>query len=99
MSSLEDIFPEIEESGNNSILLCNLNPIKTACHLLMTLDLIAERYSMASLRTSSLNETIIKQARSVLDKLFIPQQLKFQIRQVDLMNKTSLYYLERLDAF
>ena len=65
----------------------------------MTLDLIAERYSMANLRTSSLNEIIIQQARSVLDKLFIPSQLKFQIRQVDLMNKTSLYYLERLDAF
>lgn len=25
--------------------------------------------------------------------------MKFQLRQVDLMNRDSLYYLERLDAF
>ena len=25
--------------------------------------------------------------------------MKFQLRQIDLMNRDSLYYLERLDAF
>ena len=35
----------------------------------------------------------------MLDQLFFPKQMKFQLRQVDLMNKTSLYYLEHLDAF
>jgi len=38
--SMEERFGEIEENGSNSYLLCNLNPIKTACHMLMLLDLI-----------------------------------------------------------
>ena len=56
---MEDRFGEIEEDGSNSYLLCNLNPIKTACHMLMLLDLISERYSMTSLRTSELNDIIL----------------------------------------
>ena len=34
LSSLEKRFGDIEEDGSNAYLLCNLNPIKTACHLL-----------------------------------------------------------------
>jgi len=40
LSSIEERFGEIEEDGSNSFLLCNLNPIKTACHMLMFLDII-----------------------------------------------------------
>ena len=79
LTSIETRFGEDEEDedGSNSYLLCNLNPIKTACHMLMLLDLISQRYSMASLRTDQLSEDIITQARSVLDKLFFPRQMKF----------------------
>lgn len=45
----------------------------TACHFLMLLDQIEKRYSMASLRTQALYEVILKQARSVLDRLFFPK--------------------------
>jgi len=31
--------------------------------------------------------------------MFFPRQMKHQLRQVDLMNRDALYYLERLDAF
>jgi hypothetical protein len=41
LTSIELRFGEIEEDGSNSFLLCNLNPIKTACHMLMLLDLIS----------------------------------------------------------
>ena len=36
---------------------------------------------------------------AVLVNLFFPQQMKYQIRQIDLMGRNSLYYLEHLDAF
>ena len=54
---------------------------------------------MTCLRIESLNEIVIAQARSVLDRLFFPRQMRFQLRQIDMMNKTALYYLEHLDAF
>ena len=50
---------DIEADGSNSYLLCNLNPIKTACHMLMLLNEIQNKYSMASLRTEGLTEIII----------------------------------------
>ena len=34
LTSIEERFGEIAEDGSNSYLLCNLNPIKTACHML-----------------------------------------------------------------
>ena len=67
--------------------------------MLMLLDQIGERYSMASLRTSALNEIILTQARSILDRLFFTLHMKLLVRQVDMMNKTPLYYLEHFDAF
>ena len=41
LTSMEQRFAEIEEDGSNQHLLCNLNPIKTACHIMMLLDLIS----------------------------------------------------------
>lgn len=54
---------------------------------------------MANLRTEALSEKILNQGKTILDRLFFPQQIKYQLRQVDMMNRDSLYYLERLDAF
>ena len=56
---MEERFGEIEEDGSNSYLICNLNPIKTAVHMLMILSQIVERYSMANLRTEALTEIIL----------------------------------------
>ena len=67
--------------------------------MLMLLDLITERYLMTRLRTSALNGLILTQARAVLDHLFFPLHIKSLVTQVDMMNKTPLYYLEHLDAF
>ena len=99
LTSMEERFVELEEDGSNSYLLTNLNPIKTAVHMLMLLSQIETKYSVASLRTEHLAEIINKQARSVLKKLFFPRQMRFQLRQIDLTNRDALYYLERLDAF
>ena len=38
LSSMEERFGEIAEDGANSYLLCNLSPIKTACHMLNLLS-------------------------------------------------------------
>ena len=38
LTSMEQRFAEVEEDGSNQYLLCNLNPIKTACHIMMLLD-------------------------------------------------------------
>ena len=73
LTSMEERFGEIEEDGSNSYLLCNLNPIKTAVHMLMVLSYISERYSMAVLRTEGLVEIILNQGKSILDRLFFPQ--------------------------
>ena len=54
---------------------------------------------MTEERANSLTDKINSQGVSVLTKLFFPRQMKYQIRQIDLMNRDSLYYLERLDAF
>ena len=73
LTILEDRFSEIAEDGSNQYLLCNLNPILTSVHLLNLLSLIEERYSVTSLRTQNLQDTINSQARSVLEKLFFPE--------------------------
>ena len=72
LTSMEERFGEIEEDGSNSYLLCNLNPIKTAVHMLMVLSYINQRYSMSALRTDGLSEIILKQGKSILDRLFFP---------------------------
>ena len=74
---MEERFGEIEEDGSNSYLLTNLNPIKTAVHMLMVLSLIDDRYSMAKQRTETLSDIILGQGKSVLDKLFFPHQIKY----------------------
>lgn len=38
LSSMEQSFGEAEEDGSNYYLLCNLNPVKTAVHMLMILS-------------------------------------------------------------
>lgn len=58
LTSMEQKFGEIEEDGSNSYLLCNLNPIKSAVHMLMILNQIEQHYSMAVLRTKNLAEKI-----------------------------------------
>ena len=99
LTSMEKRFGEIAEDGSNSYLLCNLNPVKTACHMLMLLSQIEQKYSLASLRTQGLSEIIVAQAKSVLDQQFFPLQMRYQLKQIDLMNRNALYYLEHLDAF
>ena len=77
---MEQRFNGIDEDGSDSPLLHNLNPIKTAVHFLMLLSEIEQRYSMAILRTQNLAEQILNLTKSVLDRLFFPQQMSFQIR-------------------
>ena len=57
--SCEERLGEIAADGSNSYLLTNLNQIKTACHMLMLLDLINDRYSMTKLRTDTLAEILL----------------------------------------
>lgn len=56
---MEQSFGEVEEDGSNSYLLCNLNPVKTAVHMLMILSNIEQQYSMAILRTAHLTDKIL----------------------------------------
>ena len=44
----------------NSYLLNNLNSIKTACNILMLLDSIQAKYSIAKLRTDALSSIILQ---------------------------------------
>ena len=74
---MEDRFGDVAEDGSNSYLLCNINPIKTACHLLMLLDQIKGVYSMTEERANSLTDKINSQGVSVLTKLFFPRQMKY----------------------
>lgn len=80
LTSLEDRFGDVAEDGSNSFLLNNLNPIKTACHMLLLLDLMDDRYPMTSLRTEQLSEIIMSQAKAVLEHLFLPRQILFQLK-------------------
>ena len=71
--SLEKNIEENADDGSSYYLLCNLNPVKTACNILFLADLIAQRYPIASLRTESLSELFIVRCKTVLDKLFLPR--------------------------
>jgi len=59
LASMEERFQNVEEDSSNQFLLANLNPAQTAMHLLQLLKLIEKRYSVASLRTENLAQTII----------------------------------------
>ena len=56
-------------------------------------------YPVTILRTEQLRVVILRQAQSVLQNLFHPEIMKYHMRQVDLMNKNSFYYLERLNCY
>ena len=45
--SLEGNIEAQASDGSSYYLLCNLNPVKTACNILFLLDLIAQRYPIA----------------------------------------------------
>jgi len=77
LTSLEDRYSDFAADGSNSLLLNNLNPIKTACHLLMLLNKIKDGYSLTKLRVDELSKKIITRARYVLDNLFFPQQMHY----------------------
>ena len=99
VSALEKIFGDVEPDGSNQVLLVNLNPIKTACHLLMFFDKVGNRYSSIELRASGLYEELMNQLHEVLVNLFFPKDISMQVRQIDMLENDALFYLERLDAF
>ena len=78
--SYENNLEESAPDGSSYYLLCNLNPVKTACNILFLADLIGQRYPIASLRTEAISETFIGSCKTVLDKLFLPRQMKYQLR-------------------
>ena len=61
LTSMEENFGEPDDDGGNQYLLCNLNPVKTACHMMYMLNIIQSRYSMTSRRTDSLTDDVNKQ--------------------------------------
>ena len=67
----------MDEDAGNQYTLVNLNPIQTSVHLLMILNQMEERYSVTGLRTERLAEKINEQAKSVLERLFYPQMMKY----------------------
>ena len=77
---MEDRFSNIEDDGSNQYLLMNLNPILTSVYLLDSLKNIEFIYSVTGQRTFKLSEIILKQAQSVLQNLFHPEIMKFQLR-------------------
>ena len=77
---MEDRFSNIEDDGSNQYLLMNLNPILTSVYLLQLLKNFELIYSVTGLRTFKLSEIILKQAQSVLQNLFHPEIMKYQLR-------------------
>ena len=63
LTSIEERFNQnIDEDAASNYLVTNINPIKTACHMLMLLNMIKSRYSVAGLRTEHLSEIILQTA-------------------------------------
>ena len=98
ISCIEDRF-SADNSECLSILTCNLNPIKAAMQLIDVLELIEGQYNVTEFRLNALKDIILGQCKNVLVNLYIPNELKVYVRQIDIFDKDTLHYMEKLDAF
>ena len=60
---------------------------------------LAERYTVCEFRVSYLSDLIMDNCRQILIKLYMPIELKVQVRQRNLVGRNALFYMEKIDAF
>jgi len=80
-------------------MVTNLNPIKTAVHLLEYLTRIQDEFPVTQFRVGHLKDCVLSQAKAVLVNMFLPMEIKEHVRQRDIFGKNSLSYLEKHDSF
>ena len=77
----------------------NLNPILTALMLLNFLDNIEKAYNVTQFRVVHLHDIVEEQVRAIFVNLYMPLEIRAQVKQRDLFNKDALFYMEKLDSF
>ena len=80
-------------------LVSNLNPILCGLLILNSLNGIAISFPVAKFRIEHLVDIITHQIRSVLVSIYMPVEIKSQIKLKDLDGKDSFYYMEMLDSY
>jgi len=67
--------------------------------LLDFLDNIKEDYSMFEFRIKAIKDVLNDHCRRVLVNLYMPKEIRAQVKQKDLFDHNALYYMEKLDSF
>lgn len=80
-------------------LVTNVNPMLTGTKIINILWQISERYTTSKFRAELLIDQMTEQTRNILVNLYLPIELKIQVKRKDLKNRNSLYYMELMDAF
>ena len=71
----------------------------TGTKIINLLFVLAERYPVSEFRAGTLSDVIMGQCQRILKNLYLPIELKIQVRRKDLGNRDSLYYMELMDSF
>lgn len=77
----------------------NINPILISVLLLEFLTRLKESYNMFEFRIEQLKEVLNDHCRRILVNLYMPKEIRAQVKQRDLFNHNALYYMEKLDSF
>lgn len=75
------------------------NPILTGVKLLDNLTELSSQFSVAAFRVSVLQDIVMGSCREILLNLYLPAELKLQVRRKDFYGKSALFYMEKMDAF
>jgi len=63
------------------------------------LNNIQKAYNVTQFRVIHINDIVENQVRAIFINLYMPVEIRAQVRQKDLFNKDALYYMEDLDSF
>jgi len=96
---IESIECHFQRETSENILANNCNPILIAVLLLNFLDNIKETYLMFEFRIKAIKDVLNDHCRRVLVNLYMPKEIRAQVKQRDLFNHNALFYMEKLDSF
>ena len=71
-------------SSSESVLVLNLNPIKTAMLLMNYCNKIVEAYEITELRVKFIHDKLMESLRSILVNLYNPLEIKNQVMSKDI---------------
>lgn len=89
----------LKVSKQNSYLVKNVNPIRTAVQILEFSQRIGNSYHVTDFRVNHIKDNMINSLNSMFVKLYYPTEIKEQVKKKDIFGVDALSYMEKMNSY